>query len=83
MPAFDGNRYRKDVLKPLLDGGRSAVQGQGQAGHDFLGGVGHGGKRVRTEHGQPDGVAQLGVMGLIAGQAASQDEAAKIWHGYP
>lgn len=25
MPAFDGNRYRKDVLKPLLDGGRSAV----------------------------------------------------------
>lgn len=25
MPAFDGNRYRKEVLKPLLDGGRAAV----------------------------------------------------------
>ena len=66
-----GHRYRQAeerVHHGHRRGGRDTVEVAGQAGHDLLGGVGHGGEGVRAEHGQADDVADLVVMALDAGQ---------------
>ena len=50
------------------------AQGHGQGGHDLLGAVGHRGERVRREDRQANGIADLGVLGLVAGQIGDRGE---------
>ncbi len=52
-----------------------------QGGHDFAGGVGHGGEGVGAEHRQGDGIADAGFVAFLAGEAAAQQEASDIGHG--